>query len=322
MPGPARTAVREGSHGTRVASPGGENAGCVRCHQTIAREWESSLHRHAADEPDFRSSLALEPLPFCRGCHAPEGDATRDITDEARALGVACVTCHATVHGTLASNGGTSAQPPPHAVVRSAAFTSDGACAGCHEFRFPDSAGLMQSTVKEHRESSVAARSCADCHMPRVGEPGHTHRSHAFEGSRSEGALRAALRADATRVGSRMDLLLAPVEIGHAFPTGDLFRRLHVIAEVMDGENVIDRRHAFLMRSFSPAPNGAGMLGRAEVMDTRLTGPRTVSLELGPPAAGRKVSWRVSYERVSHPRGGDPRNAALFGSIVLAQGTL
>ena len=40
------------------------------------------------------AALQREPIPFCRGCHAPEANATMPTV--ATELGVACVTCHVT----------------------------------------------------------------------------------------------------------------------------------------------------------------------------------------------------------------------------------
>ncbi|MBL8743889.1 MAG: hypothetical protein JNK04_22425, partial [Myxococcales bacterium] len=73
-----------------------ENAGCVTCHQDVASEWRGSLHQRADIEPAYRRSFAIEPLPFCRSCHAPEGDPMEEEPAVIAELGVACVTCHVT----------------------------------------------------------------------------------------------------------------------------------------------------------------------------------------------------------------------------------
>src|SRR5580693_2517646 len=71
MPGPARGALR-------VEGRAEENARCEGCHEDIAREWRASMHAQADTDPIYRRALAIEPLPFCRGCHAPEADPSAD----------------------------------------------------------------------------------------------------------------------------------------------------------------------------------------------------------------------------------------------------
>ncbi|MBL8744343.1 MAG: hypothetical protein JNK04_24720, partial [Myxococcales bacterium] len=53
-------------------SPTLSNASCEGCHSSIAKEWRGSLHQQAWHDPVFQKALAIEPEPFCRGCHAPE----------------------------------------------------------------------------------------------------------------------------------------------------------------------------------------------------------------------------------------------------------
>ncbi len=93
-------------------------------------------------------------------------------------------------------------------------------------------------------------------------------------------------------------------DVGHAFPTGDLFRRLTVSAEVEgDDHAVIARAERHLARHFGEARLGlAG--ARTQVRDDRLgVGgiERAVDLALGPEAEGSPIAWRVAYERVEHP---------------------
>lgn len=51
------------------------------------------MHQQAWTDPVFLGAYAIEPLPFCRGCHAPMADISNS-NDPARLLGVGCVTCH------------------------------------------------------------------------------------------------------------------------------------------------------------------------------------------------------------------------------------
>jgi hypothetical protein len=64
-------------------------------------------------------------------------------------------------------------------------------------------------------------------------DPTRRHRSHAFVASRDPAFVRQAVRVQAVRDDATTILLtLSPGNVGHAFPTGDLFRRLVVVAEV------------------------------------------------------------------------------------------
>ncbi|MEZ4453333.1 MAG: multiheme c-type cytochrome [Nannocystaceae bacterium] len=309
MPGPARGRGRPGA--------AAQNHACEACHPEVAAEWRSSLHRKASTEPSYVRSLAREPSAFCRGCHAPEGDPD----DPGRAaihLGVGCVTCHAPEGVVLASpRPGGANEAAPHALIRSAEFAGVAACASCHEFEFPGSRTLMQSTVREHQASSYAALPCAACHMPTVAG-GERRRSHAFVASRDREVLARAIKVAGERpTASAVRLSLEPGAVGHAFPTGDLFRRLVVRAEVVGGRARAER---ILTRHF-------GADTRTLVVDDRVGaqedegGRVIVDLELGEAARGRAIRWQLRYERVAFPRDEGSR-AELDGALVIAEGVL
>ena len=319
MPGPARG---------RMFAAVEDNARCEGCHRAIADEWRASLHQRADLEPAYRRAFAIEPLPFCRGCHAPEALPMEEEPAELGALGVGCVTCHVTTVGEVlaapVAPGGSPREPAPHPVVRSTSFAGPAACASCHEFAFPTTSGrtaaeLMQSTVREHAASASAGESCATCHMPRAPDG---HRDHRFRASRDEATLRAALDASATRTSpTAVTVVLSAVGVGHAFPTGDLFRRLEVTAEVIGPDQMsLGETTRYLARHFALRQ---GQVGRRLVSDDRLhDGPVRLVLELGPGAVGRAVSWRVAYQRVGHPIGDGDEGAVLDGEIALRDGTL
>jgi hypothetical protein len=340
MPGPAPS--------PRRADAARENARCEGCHAEIAAEWRSSLHHRAHTEPAYQRALAIEPLAFCRGCHAPEADPDRDPPADLGALGVGCVSCHAAPGGVLAApregagravHGGAASGPTPralarapHGVLRSAAFATDAACAACHEFSFPDPARrrrreLMQSTVSEHKSSPFADVPCAGCHMPAVTERGgRTHRSHAFAASRDAALLRSAVRVTASRVGDgTVEVRLAPNGVGHAFPTGDLFRRLEVRAEAVGAEaQVIAEDARYLGRRFGKGVGTDGHPVKVLVADTRVSpsAEAVVKLSLGPGARGAPIAWRVAYQRVEHPVDDASDAAVVAGEVEIARGVL
>lgn len=69
----------------------------------IAAEWRTSLHARADRDDAYQRAFALEPLPFCQGCHAPETDAFKPVPALAADLGVGCVTCHVVNERVLAT---------------------------------------------------------------------------------------------------------------------------------------------------------------------------------------------------------------------------
>lgn len=302
------------------------NERCVSCHAEVAAEWRGSLHQRANIEPAYQRSFAIEPLPFCRSCHAPEAISTEEEPEAISHLGVACVTCHVTegdgVLAAPASDRGDAAAP--HALSRSAAFASAEACAGCHEFRFPFTRALgpgtlMQSTHSEHAESPAAAQACASCHMPP--RPGGG-RSHRFAASRDPELLRAAATIAATRPSAgTIEITLTQTNPGHAFPTGDLFRRIEVSAEVEGPDRMsLASASRYLARHWGFKP---GHVERVLLSDDRVAfEPRRVTLELGEAARDRDIVWRVAYQRVAHPKGIDESDAELDGEVVLAEGRL
>jgi hypothetical protein len=303
------------------------NLDCERCHEAQARQWRASLHQRANTEPAYRRAFDREPLPFCRGCHAPEAAPDLPERPAVGALGVACVTCHLTGQddAVLAAPlpPGSLAVDAPHRVVRDPRFAGPDACAGCHQFPFPGvfrpgPGALMQSTILEHASSADAATPCAGCHMPAQGR----RRDHSFAVSRGSALLREALRAEARRLGpTRIELRLTPGRTGHALPTGDLFRRLELSAEAVGPDNMVlgsGVRH--LARHFELRRGG---VGRFLVSDDRLRdAPVTVELDVGPEGAGRPVAWRVAYQRVGHPGASGDEDAVIEGEVPLASGEL
>lgn len=272
------------------------NASCEGCHTAIAAEWRASLHRVSFTDETFQRAIGREPDPFCVGCHAPETDQT---------LGVGCVTCHVPSRAILASPAhGSTSRKAPHDLVRTPAFATEAACAKCHEFDFPDAKLrrkplAMQRTVSEHRGRSDT---CATCHMPK--RDGHA--DHRFAASRDEAFVKSAVTIRARRVdATKVEIVLSPAAVGHAFPTGDLFRRVRVTAG--SAERVLARHYA----SRQEIP---GIFVRSEVEDDRVHGgDRVVVL----PATQTPTRVRVVYERAEGPTGIPGVRVSIAGAITL-----
>lgn len=271
-----------------AADPAAAEAACATCHAEIAREHRGSNHAEAFRHATFQEAYAAEPLPFCAGCHAPHADA-RAPRPPASDLGVGCLACHAE----LGAKAGAAR-----------AAGSDAACARCHEFPYPPGVlpgRLLQKTASEHRASSKAGVSCIQCHMPREGG----RRSHAFSASRDEGRIQSAAAIEARRDGEALVITFTRQAAGHAFPTGDVFRRLLVVVTSPAGE----RRVALGRRTREPAE-----------IDERPFADGKDRHEVRVPVGRGPARWRVVYERVQHPTELDGIAAKVEGSVEVASG--
>lgn len=297
--------------GPRVIGPlalEGEVEDCAGCHAEIAAEWSSSAHARSWTDPVFQAEHAPAPQAFCRGCHAPR--ASGEEVGAAAARGIDCAVCHVR-EGRVLGRHGRGAERHPIRVEASLGETRF--CGPCHEFDFPARepgaprptylpGRPLQSTLSEHARSAARDRTCQDCHMPRRGD----HVDHRFPGLGDPALMRRAVTTrvrvrSAARGGLRVDVELRPGEIGHAFPTGDMFRQGRF--EVRRG------RHSAvepLTRWFSRVP-GDDAFYLAEVDDTRVPpdGPLSFSLAL-PPGQG-PVRWRLDVWRL------DPETARRRG---------
>jgi hypothetical protein len=184
------------------------------------------MHHAAFSNPDFQESWRTEPMAFCADCHAPERQALGAVGEH---LGIGCGSCHVTPAG----HGKDQAR---------VATVSAVSCIPCHDFRAPGGSAFLQSMAREHLASPFAAVACVDCHMPaREGK-----RSHAFAASRNRDVLSRAIQISSVELvpafvpaqqpgsaapdqGAReVAVTLRTVNVGHRFPTGDIFRRLSV----------------------------------------------------------------------------------------------
>ncbi len=317
LPSPARATYERGE---REAL----NASCERCHAGVAAEHRASIHARAFSDPSFQKGYAMEPAAFCRSCHAPESKPTSEPDAFARAHGVACVTCHVPEGATavLASTRASARDDAPHRVARVDGFGTS-ACVACHDFAFPGSEALgekgrMQKTALEHARSSARDRSCASCHMAARAGGGDTSRAHRFGESRNATLLASAVTIRAVRNPDRRDRAVFELRangVGHALPTGDLFRRLVLRVETPRGRT----EHAF-ERSFRATRDPDGTTRRFEVQDTRVMGERR--LELALPSAAAELSWELVYQRVTGVSQSPPFAATIEDEIVVARGRL
>jgi hypothetical protein len=162
--------------------------------------------------------------------------------------------------------------------------------------------------------------------MPLATGGARRHKSHLFELGTDHAMLRAAVTVRARRTSpSRVTLLLTAGQVGHAFPTGDLFRRLVVSAEAL-GEDwlVLGEASRALRRRFEMRETAPGHMVRHLVGDDRVGvgRPEPLELDVGDRARGRPIAWRVEYQRVEHPLGADESGAVVADSVVVAEGLI
>lgn len=328
------------ARGPRPADRLDRNDECVVCHADIADEWTHSLHRQAFEDPMFQAALAHERHPgFCRSCHAPEADPSHVPSARAAAAGVACVTCHLVGRDDAVLASPRAGQPEhqaagpdrPHALHRTAAFASADACAGCHEFWFPTGGRgghelKMQRTITEHARSPYAADGCQTCHMPPARGEGAVHREHRFAVAGQVQMLRAAVEVDARRDGPNHVIIeLWPRAVGHAVPTGDLFRRVVVELHTADDDGPVWSAQRVLGRRFATRRHGDGNAIRVELADERIgvsRGATVVEFELPAELSDRALRWVLVHERALDAGVGAGLRADVWDRTVFAEGEL
>jgi hypothetical protein len=337
-PGPAPALFHGGERGVTIGpTPRGVSdttaAACGTCHAEIEREWRASLHSRAWDDPVFQAAYALEPMQFCRSCHAPTAAFGREPDRAAAAESVSCAVCHVRAGAVLSSHVATGAAPHPTFATRS--LGESAFCAPCHQFNFPADPGRhrdayatdepMQDTFEEFRLSAAYARgeTCQGCHMPwRDGPNGRRHRSHAFPGGSDVALLRQAVRVEvrARREGGDtvVEARLVPGDTGHSYPTGDLFRRAEL--SLWTDDDAAHPRTLAFAREFTPAlersPRGALVFVRRQSRDRRVPPPGTGPIPfqtLRFPGRAARVRWRLDHLLMPSPLAashgiGEPRN--------------
>jgi hypothetical protein len=294
---------------------------CGDCHGAAFESWRTSAHALAATNPIYQAGFRVEPRQFCVDCHTSAGARAEE--------GIGCATCHAAraAPGTGAATGpATVAAAAGHPVeLRARADLRDPAlCRDCHEFATPAFEGgsmrmtdlPMQRTYSEWLAFRDAGgrETCQSCHMPGG--------DHTMRGAHDVELLRGSLAVTASADPRGARLTLASVGVGHAFPSGDLFR--HLTVEVRPaGERreeawrVVDR----MGRMFETRLDARTLQAyKVETADTVLVPgvPRVVRL----PALRGELAWRVRYHYGSERderRGLVPADA-LF--VTLATGTV
>ena len=157
--------------------------------------------------------------------------------------------------------------------------------------------------------------------LARGAQSGGPRRGHGFEVASDPAMLRRALVAKVTRTDESVVFDLAPGEVGHAFPTGDLFRRLLLVAEVVgdDYQLVAHAEHA-LGRHFRFETGAHGGKFQRELSDDRVQNvPQQVDLRIGPLARGQPIRWRIEWQRVQVMH---EEHAVIADTVMIASGAI
>ena len=213
---------------------------CENCHKEIYTEWKTTRHRLSFSNRLYQESHKKEPLTWCVNCHAPlvkengnpENTVDRIFTEE----GVSCVVCHKRGDKILTAH--TPNNPVEHEYIEVKEMKRSEFCENCHQFNFPVGTGNvphnkfkyssqpMQNTFTEWQMSYFYGKeTCQDCHM----QTNKEHKTHSFPGGHNKDYLAKTFTVDFTKI-SNTDIKLTIIgkRLGHAFPTGDLFRTLTV----------------------------------------------------------------------------------------------
>ncbi|MCB9674493.1 MAG: hypothetical protein H6737_05210 [Alphaproteobacteria bacterium] len=264
------------------------------------------------EEPRLKRHSAIVALLFGCGPHVPE-----------HASSDACVDCHATAvaewsesrHAVAFANPVfqtswsearspwclTCHQPEQGVDCATCHGPAPRTCEDCHDFDLPREIGGApsgtrgQSTAEEWRGSGAAEAGlgCVDCHPPH-------HPIGGNDAERVRATVAAVVRAD----GDAVSATLVARDIGHAFPTGDPFRRLQltICADLACRRPVATE---VLERRLARTTDG----GWAVARDSRIPAPAeglvgTRTFELHAPGAR---SWQLALHLT------DPRHAGELG---------
>lgn len=278
------------------------NADCAACHVEVAKEHDASFHRLAFTDPTYQASLAREApdkRASCNNCHAPDGE--KD--------GVGCIACHGATPKSVKA-----VRSAPHALTVDPTFATERACATCHQAVIDGRPELAQRTLEEHAASDLASTPCQQCHMAERGP----RRKHQFESGHSLAWLKGSVRVVAKRTAPdrvRVDLT---AWAGHAFPTGDMFRRARLVVSGEDeGGAIVASEERVFGRTWGTDEHGL----TKELSDTRVRGHfeeellvKRIPMYEAPIA---RVRYVLLFERVLAKRGGD---VEIVSSDPIAEG--
>lgn len=206
---------------------------CAACHSKEHQDWEKSRHRISYTNQNFLEGYVREKQDRCLHCHAPLKEQLHELKTSPELKlsheGVNCVACHVREGKVVGSSF--------HEGKKTDFLKSPRFCAGCHEFDInaisdgqvhltPVNAQDTYSQWKKYQKAG-GEKTCQQCHMPEG--------RHLFQGA--HGKLNPPLKVSQI---SHDVLKIELVNIGHHYPSGDVFRRLSL--EVMRNGKFVEIR--------------------------------------------------------------------------------
>jgi hypothetical protein len=256
---------------------------CGRCHSDIYNNWLTSRHRVSHSNELYQYSFKLEPLEWCENCHAPLREKNSNNLFLANE-GISCNVCHIRDQKVIVATKPKFDVNSYHDYIELKEFGSAELCKSCHDFNFPTwqtfksnskhiefSNLSMQGTFDEWNESSFKSESdCIDCHLM----PG-TKKSHTFFGGHSSVELSNSFLIKSYYVSANtIAVEVISLRIGHAFPTGDLFRALKLKLFSTKGKLIKEIVLSKKYRVTTPGERKENESPKLLIADTRIPPPK------------------------------------------------
>lgn len=227
---------------------------CGNCHVEIYKEWQTSLHSKAFNDPFFKAYLKKDKNdPTCSVCHTPLENQSPIILSSESGLyddlkttpnahydaelqqeGVTCAACHVR-DGVIYGPYQKSTLNAPHPVAYDEKFLQKSICLQCHEVPSKDFSLMNEGLCSTGHESNVGIWAekgyiCQDCHMPEVtrplmaGFPERKGKKHLWPGGYSKAQLQKVFSFMAIKEDERIKVTITNSGAGHKAPTGDTDR--------------------------------------------------------------------------------------------------
>lgn len=299
-------------------------ATCQPCHEAVYREWTTSMHAHAHEDPIFvgvrklRSTKEQGLEEKCGVCHEPRRAQT----------GVTCAACHAAESVEIKHGRGKKALTwskdtlygphdlapgltPAHQTGPSKPHMKDGTnlCFACHADLSNEKGVPLCQTATEWNQAETT-KACAECHMPESEGPSgmvsnrKKHRSHRFTGPRQLWTETATAVRALEMVGISGELSKGKLTIalenrtGHAFPSGFPGRMAKVVLTGRDAKGREVWKEEVPLRKVYVDEAGKPVIAAWAVKiaeDTRLKPTETRKLEKQVPKKVRSVDVEVLH---------------------------
>lgn len=228
---------------------------CAECHAEITRQWSTSAHATAWNDPQFVVATDDRQTQQCLPCHAPKPLLEQSpsepprLRESHRECGVDCAACHAAgcaYAGPYKSWG-------PHRMKQDATRLPSAAfCGNCHTVEHEE----YQAFYRRSLNLSQPAKQCADCHMPlatsrltqghvlSLAHPKRTVHDHSFPAWTDE-VLRGAVVIGDFHVrrsdrGFEVRFTLTNRGAGHRIPTGQFgHREMRILVELLGSDGAV-----------------------------------------------------------------------------------